>query len=84
MFTPVIEKGIPYPYSKRLVAGQTKYPEARRMEVGDSVYYPGHVFETRADLRRLVTAFARYAHSAKKHFRQEYDADGGVRIWRVL
>jgi hypothetical protein len=83
MYDVKIEKDVPCPFVGKGTRNGVKYPEARIMEVGDSVYYPGSLFDSKDDLKRLVTAFARYANYAKKHFRQQYDEDGGVRIWRV-
>lgn len=69
--------------SLRFRGQKTKYPDARTMHIGDSVYYPGSMFETKKDRQRLTTAFSVYARSSSKKFVNKYDEDGGVRIWRV-
>ncbi len=77
---PIIEKNIPMPgtHGKHYGGpGNQKYPEFRKMEVGDSVFYAGEKSTGQAS-----ASARKYASRSGKRF-HTYALDGGVRIWRV-
>lgn len=56
-----------------------KYPEFRKMEIGDSVFYPG---VTSTLKNKQYIAANQYGRQSGKRFAGRIQ-DGGLRIWRV-